>query len=160
MSPRTLLPALAAALCLASTTPAAHAQAGAARSFGQGKAGGPLLSRAELRACFAQQDRIRAQNETAARERELLDKERTELVQQGNALKEQLAALDRTSQEAVDKYNAQAVQRDQRIDALEARMPAFNEKLEALANERDAFSRRCENRRYDELDEIAVRKGK
>ena len=78
----------------------------------------------------------------------------------GNALKEQLAALDRTSQEAVDRYNAQAAERDKRIDAFEARMPPFNEKVENLANERAAFSKRCDNRRYDELDEIAIRKGK
>ena len=160
MASRTLLLPLAAALCLASTPPVSHAQATAARSFGKGKASGPILTRTELRACLAQQDRVRAQNEAAAREREVLDKEKAELVQQGDALKEQLAALDRSSQEAVDKYNAQAAERDQRIDAFEARMPAFNEKLQAFANEREAFARRCDNRRYDELDEIAIRKGK
>jgi hypothetical protein len=160
MPARTLHLPLAAALCLAALTPFSHAQSTAARGFGQGKAGGPMLTRAELRDCLAQQDRIRTQNEAAAREREVFDTEKAELVQQGHALKEQLAVLDRTSQEAVDGYNTQAAERDRRIEAFEARMPAFNEKAQALTAERDAFAKRCGSRRYDERDEIAIRKGR
>lgn len=161
-SHRKLCLPLAAALCLITAAPLALAQAAPAKqnSFGKGKAGGPLLTRAELRSCFALQDRIRDLNEVAARERAVLDKEKAELVQEGTVLNEQLAALDRTSQEAVDRYNAQASERDRRIDAFEARMPAFNGKVEALAGERAIWSRQCENRRYDEIDEIQIRRGK
>ena len=78
----------------------------------------------------------------------------------GQSLKEQLAALDRSSQEAVDQYNGRAAARDQRIDALEARMAPFNARVEAVAAERAAFGKRCDNRRYDERDEIAIKNGK
>jgi chromosome segregation ATPase len=156
------LTAVIAALPLLVFTALSGAQTAPAKQgrFGQGKVSGPLLTRTELRACFAQQERIHSQGEVATREREVLDREKADLVRQGEALKEQLAALDRSSQEAVDKYNAQAAERDRLIDAFEARMPAFNAKVEALQAERDGFAKRCENRRYDELDEFAIKRGK
>lgn len=124
------------------------------------KSGGPLLTRAELRACMAQQDRIRELSAATVRERELLDKEKAELVAKGEALKAQLETLDRSDPVAVERYNAEATGRDQRIDAFEARMPPFNAKVEALAAERESLRSRCENRRYDELDEIQIKRGK
>jgi DNA repair exonuclease SbcCD ATPase subunit len=127
-------------------------------AFGQGK--GLLLTRAELRACLDLQERVRTQNDAANREREQLDHEKSEIVQQGQTLKEQLGTLDRTNAEAVAKYNEAATDRDKRIDAFEARMGPFNEKVEALQKEREAFVRQCDNRRYDEDDEIAIRKGR
>jgi predicted RNase H-like nuclease (RuvC/YqgF family) len=152
--PRSLL--IVAALAVAMS---AFAQSGQ-KSFGQGKPGGPLLSRTELRACFTQRDRLREQADAAQRERDELDREKAEVVQQGSALKEQLATLDRTNAEAVNKYNADAVERDRRIDALEAKINEFNRKAEALQAERTGFSKQCDNRRYDERDELAIKNGK
>jgi predicted RNase H-like nuclease (RuvC/YqgF family) len=149
-----------AALGVAGASMPALAQSSAQKSFGQGKASGRLLTRAELRACFTQRDRLRDQADAAQRERDELDREKAELVQQGNALKEQLAALDRDNAEAVAKYNADAAERDRRIDAFEAKIPEFNRKAEALQAERSSFSKQCDNRRYDELDEAAIKNGK
>lgn len=146
-------------VALSQSTPAKPAKPPAKTgAFGQGK--GRVLTREELRSCMAQQDRIRSQNEAAARERETLEKEKAEIVQDGQALKERLAALDRANQEAVTQYNESVAARDKRIDAFEARMPEFNGKVEALQKEREAFAGQCDNRRYDEDDEIAIRKGK
>ena len=119
-----------------------------------------IMERSELRACMAQQDRIRELSAATVRERELLDKEKAELVAKGEALKAQLETLDRSDPVAVERYNAEATGRDQRIDAFEARMPPFNAKVEALAAERESLRSRCENRRYDELDEIQIKRGK
>lgn len=157
---RLLLMALVAVLsspfAATAQTPAKPAQG----SFGQGKGSGPLLTRAELRQCLTQQDSLRKSDELLRRERQALDEEKSELVRLGAELKEQLAALDRSSQVAVDQYNARAAARDQRIDALEARMAPFNTRVEAIGSERAAFSRQCDNRRYDERDEIAIKNGK
>jgi predicted RNase H-like nuclease (RuvC/YqgF family) len=150
---------VAAALGLAASVPAL-AQSGAQKSFGQGKAGGPLLTRAELRACFTQRDRLREQADAAQRDRDEVEREKAEVVQQGNTLKEQLAALDRTNAEAVAKHNADAAERDRRIDALETRINEFNRRTEALQAERTSFSKQCDNRRYDERDEAAIKSGK
>lgn len=147
-------------LALSQTAPARPAAKPPAKtgSFGQGK--GPLLTRAELRECLAQQERIKGRNEAAAKEREALEKEKADIVEQGSALKEQLGSLDRTNAEAVQQYNTSVTERDRRIDAFEARMPEFNGKVEALQKDREAFERQCGNRRYDEEDEIAIRKGR
>jgi hypothetical protein len=159
MRPLTVL-ALTAAIVLSSAAQAQTASRSGQGSFGQGKGGGPLLTRAELRECMAAQDSIRKNEEAARRERQALDDEKAELVRLGAQLKDQLAAVDRSSQEAVDQYNALAAARDQRIDGLEARMTPFNARVEALQSERLAFARRCENRRFDERDEIAIKNGK
>ena len=39
-------------------------------------------------------------------------------------------------------------------------MPAFNTEVEALKADRAVHAKTCENKRYDENDEIMIRKGK
>jgi hypothetical protein len=167
-SPRCVVPmksvsALAlAAVLAAGLAPSAFAagdklQLGA---FGTGKASGPLLTRAELRECFAILDRVKLGNESAASEREQLQKEKDELVRQGSELKAQLDTLDRTSQEAIDQYKAKVTARDAAIGDWETRSNAFNAKVEAMGADRASFAKRCDNRRFDELDASAVRKTK
>ncbi len=129
-------------------------------SFGKGKAGGPLLSRAELRDCMARQGRVRSQSDETVNLQAELDREKAEVTALGAALKEQLAALDRTSADAVAAYNLQAQAVDKRAGDYNALTPAFNAKVEALKSERDAFAKVCENRRFDEKDEIAIKNGK
>lgn len=128
--------------------------------FGSGKPVGPLLSRAELRECLALHGRIKSINESAAAEREQLEKEKAELLRQGEELKAQSAALDRTNGEAIEQYRVNALTRDKAIDAFEARTNEFNARVTRLGEERAEFSQRCDNRRFDELDEIAIRNGK
>ena len=76
------------------------------------------------------------------------------------ALKEELAALDRTNAELVDQYNAKAAARDKMIDEFEARAAAYNLRVQQLQTDRAAYASACENRRFDEKDEIAVKNGK
>jgi len=129
-------------------------------SFGKGKAAAPLLTRAQLRECMALQERVHAKGEEATRVRAALDSDKAEIARLGAQLKERLAVLDRTNVEAVQTYNEQAQARDKLIDDYEARVTAFNTKAEALHNERDTFANGCENRRYDEKDEIAIKNGR
>ena len=129
-------------------------------SFGKGKASGPLLTRAQLRDCMARQDRVRAQTDETVKLQAGLEQDKAEIAKTGMALKEQFAALDRGNAEAVDAYNAQALARDKMIDDYEARTPQFNAKVESLQMERAAFASGCENRRFDEVDEIAIKNGK
>ena len=123
------------------------------------KAHGPLLTRAELRECLNQQPRLRTLSDEVVAAQAALDKQKMELVQQGAALKEQLEALDRTSAEAVDGYNKRVQEHEQRVDAYNAQTPVFNAKVEHLQAQRTAFAKGCENRDFDEKDEIAIRKG-
>jgi hypothetical protein len=144
-------------LALTSALAAEPARTG---SFGKGKPGGALLTRAELRECLAVQERVRTLTAETIAAQAALDKEKAEIAQRGEQLKDKLAALDRTSAEAVDDYNAQAQAHAQRIDAYNARTPGYNAKVEALQGVRATFAKSCENRDFDEKDEIAIRKGR
>ncbi len=155
-----------AALVLAHAAPRADAQApdkprtgtlGAGK--GKGKAQGPLLTRAELRECLNLQVRLRSSTEDVVAAQAALDKEKTEVAQRGAALKEELAALDRTSAPAVDAYNESVREHEKRVDAYNAKTPVFNAQVGAMQEQRAAFSKGCENRDFDEKDEIAIRKG-
>lgn len=138
---------------------AAAAEPARPGSFGKGKSNRPLLTRAELRDCLATQDQVRQLSERVVADQAALDKEKAALLQAGTALAERLAALDRTSAEAVNAYNADAQAHDQRINAYNAGTPAFNAQVEALKAARAKFAGSCENRDFDEKDEIAIRKG-
>ena len=129
-------------------------------SFGKGKSGGPLLTRAQLRECMAGQARVQGLREESIQLQASLDADKAELARLSALHQNKLATLDRTSVEAIGAYNAEGSALDQQIDAYNARTPTFNAKVQALQNERDAFTKGCENRDYDEKDEIAIKKGR
>jgi hypothetical protein len=129
------------------------------RAFG-GAGKGPLLTRAELRACLAQQEQVRNETDALSKERAAREAEKNELQASGEALKVELAGLDRTDIDAVDRYNAKAQARDAAIDAFQAGSAAYNEKVRALDERRQSFAQACGSRRYDEDDEIAIRNGR
>ncbi|CAN5914166.1 hypothetical protein BH11PSE8_BH11PSE8_15400 [soil metagenome] len=143
--------------CVLLAATAAHA---ADKPATKGKGNGPLLTRAELRECMAQPTRIAAEAEELRKQQAANETDKTQIVQQGDALKEQLATLDRTSAEAVAAYNEKAQARDARVDAYNAANAAINTRVEALQAQRNAYLTGCENRRYDEKDEIAIKNGK
>jgi hypothetical protein len=129
-------------------------------SFGKGKAGGPLLTRAELRDCMTRQDKVRSLGDEVVKTQAEMDKEKTEVTGLGASLKERSGMLDRTDADAVNAYNAQVQEFEKRVDAYNALAPTFNAKADRLKAERDGFAKACENRRFDEADEIAIKKGK
>lgn len=151
---------LLGALALAAMTTVHAAEPAKDKTFGKTRPAGALLNRAELRECMAAQERMRVRREDLARQQEQLAKDKEELTRSGAELKETLAGLDRTSQEQVEKYAAQATARDKMIDAYEARTTDYNTQVDALKTDRDAYGRSCENRRFDEKDETAIKNGK
>ena len=152
---------LALWLTAALVTHAAHAaDKPKEASFGKGKASGAFLTREQLRGCIAQQTRLAQQDAELQKDQAALAAAKAEIASSGDALKLELAALDRTSADAVTAYNERAAARDKSIDEYEARVPGFNERAEAGRAAREAFGKGCDNRRYFEDDEIAIRKGK
>jgi len=153
-------PAAAAEPAKPAAKPAAKAAARAAPPPAAKPAAAPLMTRAELRECMAQQERNRNDASTLEAESAQVSEEKSRLIQQGAELKEQLAALDRTSAEAVATYNAQATARDAAIEAFNVRSGEFNKRVEAAQALRTAYAKSCENRSFDERDEMAIRAGK
>lgn len=128
--------------------------------FGSGRGSGALLTKAELRECFAIESRVVASSEDAAKERERLEKEKAELIRQADTLKAERDALDRTNVEAIEAYIAREKARDKAIDDFESRSDAFNARVAAIDADRAGFRQRCDNRRFDQADAEALRKGK
>lgn len=148
-------------LLLCAALAAAGAQAAGDKlrlgAFGPGKASGPLLSKAELRECLRRMDDIRERNEKLAQDRDTIERDKAELLRQGEELKALRDTLDRSSAEAVDGYNTRVGERERLRSAFDQGVEAFNAKVAALEAERRQFAQRCENRRFDQDDETALR---
>lgn len=129
-------------------------------SLGQGKPVGKLLTRNELRACLAQEVRVRDLNKEAIALQQSLDGDKAEIGRRTDELRQSLEMLDRTSEEAVSSYKAKSAEHDQLIDAYNAKLPTFNAKADALNAEREAFAKDCADRPYDEGDFFAIKRGK
>jgi hypothetical protein len=157
---RALIPTLLTSMLLAAAGAHAADPPKKEGAFGSGKSGGAYLTRNELRVCLARQTRVAQQDSEMQKEQSTLAATKAEIARSGEQLKERLDNLDRTSIDAVTAYNEAAEARDKQIDAYQTRVTAFNTQVEALKAEREAFGKGCDNRRYFEEDEIAIKKGK
>ena len=128
-------------------------------SFGSGKASGAYLTKDQLKACFAQQTRIKDQATDLTKEQADLGTMKADIAHSGDTLKAQIDTVDRANAEAVAAYNEQAQARDKQIDDYQTRVTAFNAKVEAAGTDRTSFAKQCENKRYFEDDEISIKKG-
>ena len=129
-------------------------------SMAKVKTGVPLMTREQLRDCMALAQRNRVEGEEILALPAQFELEKADLQRHGAMLTEALAALDRTSGELVAQYNAKAAARDKLIEAFEARATAYNLRAQQLQTDRAAYAGACENRRFDEKDEIAIKNGK
>jgi hypothetical protein len=160
-SPSRLSFVLSFALCAFALAGATHAAPPKREaSFGSGKAGGPIMSMADLRACVKRQDALQVRNDAVAKVQDQMKADRAAIDQGSAAIKTDMEKLDRTSKEAVEAFVERAKAHDKRIDEYEARVPAFNEQVQALQTERAAFAKACEDRRYLEDDLKDIRAGK
>jgi hypothetical protein len=128
--------------------------------FGNGKGTGPLLTRAELRECLTLQERVRSGSEVAVRDRDQLEQEKSALMRDREDIKAALERLDLANAEAVEQHKARAKAHDLAIQDFSARSDAFNGRIGSLESDRAGFKQRCDNRRFDLVDEEAIRKGK
>jgi len=127
-------------------------------AFGNGK--GAFLTKAQLKDCMTQQARVKQSQADLTAAQDKLNTDKLNIGVLGDGLKSELETLDRTSPDAVAAYNAKAESRDKMIDAYQEQVSQFNTRVDAANADRDAWVKACENRRYFEDDEIAIRKGK
>lgn len=150
-----VLPLLVASIAFAADKPVKKEA-----TFGTGKPGGAYLTRDQLRACFGRQEKVAADDAELRSEQNAITSQKTELARIGDELKATLDTVDRTSAEAVAGYNDAVQARDRQIDVYQARVTAFNTRVEASQQAHDSFKQGCSNRRYFEEDELAIKKGK
>lgn len=145
-----------------STTPAAPAKPAAKSaapregSFGKGTSTLPFLTRDQLRQCLAEQDRIKTESADLAQAQARLDKDRADIERLGTELAADKAKVDTSDEAAVNAYNERARQRAKRIEDFKAAAPLFNQRVDKLVADRQAFATACADRRYfeDDLDDI------
>ncbi|HWH81444.1 MAG TPA: hypothetical protein VNU71_04330 [Burkholderiaceae bacterium] len=156
------LPTHAALLALAAALagPAIAADPPKKASFGAGKSGAPVLTREELRACFARQAKVAQTDEQLPKDKAALAATQDELLRSGESMKAAMETLDRTNEQAVTEFNEKSQARDKRIDEHQARVAEFNTRVQAAQGERDAFVKACANRDYFEEDAAAIKRGK
>ncbi|CAG1013740.1 hypothetical protein BURC_00502 [Burkholderiaceae bacterium] len=119
-----------------------------------------LLSRDELRECMSTKTRLAQQREETVQMQAQLAADKQALQQSGEELKAQLAALDRTNEELVQQHVENHNAREKRVEAFHASAADFNAKVEQLNVQQEAYAKACENKRFDEADELAIRRGK
>jgi len=155
---RTLATALLSLTLLATSAAPAADKPKKEGAFGKG--GGALLTKDQLRNCMTLKARVAQQDDDLTKEQTALVATKGEIGRTGDALKGKLETLDRSNAEAVAAYNDESQVRDKQIDDYQARVTAFNTRVEANNGDRDAYTKACENRRFLEDDEIAIKKGK
>ncbi len=152
-------PSRTASLCLVllaglATTPVALAadKAPARAASSPAPKSDKILTPAQLQECVNQKERLRVQTDDALKDKAAIEADKAEIARSGTSLSEELTTLDKTSDVAVDAYNAKVEQRDKLIDTYQARVTAYNTKAETVKTTREGYEKSCEDRRYDERD--------
>ncbi|HEY0858475.1 MAG TPA: hypothetical protein VGE16_15530 [Albitalea sp.] len=140
--------------------PAKSAAAKPSKSQSAAKPKPLLLSREELRECMASKTRLAQQREETVQLQAQLAADKQALQQSGEELKAQLAVLDRTNEELVQQHVDNHNAREKRVEAFHASAANFNAKVDQLNAQQEAYAKACENKRFDEADELAIRRGK
>jgi len=112
----------------------------------------PLLTPAQLQACVNHRERLHAQTDDALKDKATIEAEKAEIARTGTSLADELTTLDRTSEVAVNAYNAKVGERDKLIESYQNRVTAYNTKADTVKATKESYEKQCENQRYDERD--------
>jgi hypothetical protein len=149
-----LVSAAAASAQGSSTAPSASARSGGA------KGASAILTPAQLRSCMDQKERLRKQGETAASAKAQIDAQKADIERMEAELAAEAPRVDRTSEEAVNAFNADVGRRDRLLETYQTQVDAYNAQAREMQSTKTAHEKSCENRRYDErdLDDLKRRK--
>jgi aspartate oxidase len=166
--------ALAAALCVgaalaadppptakpAAKPPAKSTEPRREGSMGKGTSPLPILTKEQLRQCMAEQERIRKENAELAQAQEQMDKDRAEIERLGKEIETEKPKVDTSDESAVNAFNERVRQRIKMVEDFKAAVPAFNQRVDKLGVDRQAFATGCADRRFFEDDLAEIKAGK
>lgn len=89
-----------------------------------------------------------------------IEKDRGEIERLGAELEADKATLDRTSEAAVNAFNERARQRARLFEEFKAQAAPFNDRVDKLGADKQAYASKCADRRYFEDDHDAIKAGK
>lgn len=163
-TPRRRLAVLAGLACtLAGPALAADApRAGNTLSLGGAAttAGGPLLTRDQLRQCLSQQAALRSQGHEATRAQTELEASRKELSRLETELQSERSTVDAANDGAVTAFNAKLEHWRGLAEAYNAKLPAVNGRIDEYNAAQARWQGECGSRRYDEADYFAIQRGR
>lgn len=129
-------------------------------ALGKGTSSLPILTKEQLRQCLAEQERIRKESAELAQAQEQMDKNRADIERLGKELEADKAKVDTSDEAAVNAYNDRVRQRGKLIEDFKAAAPGFNQRVDKLGADRQAYASSCADRRFfeDDFDEIKAGK--
>jgi len=119
-----------------------------------------VLTPEQLRDCVAQKDKLARDTDAALKTKAEVAAQKAEIDSAGKALEEEATTLDRTSEDAVNAYNAKVLARNDKVEAYRAKAEAYNVAADGVIAGKDAYDKACVNRRYDERDLSDLQKKK
>jgi hypothetical protein len=116
------------------------------------KSADAILTPEQLRDCLDKEARTKKVTDAALKTKADVAAAKAAIDRSGNALSEEATTLDRTSEDAVNAYNAKVDDRNRQIEAYEAKVAAYNKEADSAKALNDAYAQTCSNRRYDDRD--------
>lgn len=140
--------------------PAAKASKQREGSLGGGTASGPMLTKDELRQCIAEQDRLKQETSEVSATQSKLKAQRADIDRMSAELDADRPKVDVGNKEAVDAFNARLQAKGKLVADYQAAGTQFNQRVDKLDADDQAFTKNCKDRRYfeDEYDEIKAGK--
>ncbi len=154
--PTALRAALAAVALCALAGPASAAD----KSKPAGAKPDSILTPAQLKDCLDKQQRRDRATDAALKAKSEIAAEKAEIDKRGNELSDAATTLDKTSEDAVNAYNAKVDERNRRIEAYEAKVAAYNKDADGVRALADEYAKSCGNRRYDDRDLADIQRKK
>lgn len=152
-------PALAAAMIAALIALPAVAQDTAKKTAPpKSTAKANLMTRDELRACMNEQDRLQAIRTRIQQDNAELDRQQAAVLAMDDELKKKASALDPGDEAARKALEDEAVRRDRAAAAYNAGTASLRQQGQEYDTARQAWTQKCGNRNFDEMDEAAIKK--
>ena len=111
-----------------------------------------ILTPAQLKDCLDKQQRRDKAIDAALKTKSEIAADKAAIDKSATELKEAATTIDKTSEDAVNAYNAKVDERSKRIEAYEAKVAAYNKDAENVHVLGDEYEKSCVNRRYDQRD--------
>jgi chromosome segregation ATPase len=92
--------------------------------------------------------------------RNQLEADQAELKKNEEALRAEMEALNKANADAASAMNARIAEHEQKVRSWNERNDALTARIEEHRTSDERWASQCADRRYDELDEIAIKQGK
>ena len=119
-----------------------------------------ILTPAQLKDCVDKQQRRDKATDAAVKTKSEIAADKAAIDKSGDELSDAATTIDKTSEDAVNAYNAKVDERIKQIDAYEAKVAAYNTDAENVRALGDEYAKSCGNRRYDERDLADIQRKK